>query len=58
MQEHAELDIAFEDIVGRPQALVQDLAARLGLAGKVGLAGWSLLGVLLHELEAVAMPYP
>ena len=30
-QDVAELDIAFEDIIARPEALLRDLAARLGL---------------------------
>jgi hypothetical protein len=31
VQEHAELDIGFEDITARPEAVLQDLAARLEL---------------------------
>ena len=37
VQDCAELDIAFEDILGRPQDLVKDMAKRLGLANKVGM---------------------
>ncbi len=36
-QDCAELDIAFEDILGRPEDLVNDMATRLGLVNKVRL---------------------
>lgn len=50
VQEHAELDIAFEDIVSRPEALLRQLAARLGLQGSVDCAA------VLRELSSLPVP--
>lgn len=54
-REVAEADLAFEDIIGRPEAVLADLAARMGLH-EVG-CDRLLAPALLPVLQGLVAPF-